>query len=137
MNIVSNPKEFAFAGNATITLESENTKNRFTYKITKSKDDDNLFFIKLLHGPDNENDYRYIGCYYVDSNYFYPCKKFREVPVPFWPGSMRAISYFLDHLDNLPKKLHVYHEGRCAKCGRKLTTPESIERGFGPKCCKL
>lgn len=23
---------------------------------------------------------------------------------------------------------------KCQKCGRKLTDPESIERGYGPKC---
>lgn len=137
MNVLENPKEFAFAGNATITLESENTKNRFTYKITKSKDDDCLYFIKMLHGPDNENDYRYIGCYYTDSEYFHPCKKYKETPLTFWPPSMRAIKYFLEHIDKLPSKLHVYHEGKCGKCGRKLTTPESIKRGFGPECCKL
>lgn len=30
--------------------------------------------------------------------------------------------------------MHVYHEGVCAVCGRRLTTPKSIERGIGPKC---
>lgn len=25
---------------------------------------------------------------------------------------------------------------RCRKCGRKLTTPKSIKRGFGPVCYK-
>ena len=23
---------------------------------------------------------------------------------------------------------------KCQKCGRKLTDPESIERGYGPEC---
>jgi hypothetical protein len=26
--------------------------------------------------------------------------------------------------------------GRCFRCGETLTTPESIERGLGPKCFK-
>lgn len=127
-------KEFALGGNATITLESENTGNHFTYKIQKSKDDDFLFFVKLLRGSDNNEDYSYIGCYYADSKYFHPCKKWNEVDRSSWPPSMRAIKYFFDRLDAIPPKLHVYHEGRCAKCGRKLTTPESIKRGFGPEC---
>jgi hypothetical protein len=28
----------------------------------------------------------------------------------------------------------VHHEGRCGRCGRTLTVPESIESGFGPEC---
>ena len=31
-----------------------------------------------------------------------------------------------------PMKL--YHEGVCCRCGRQLTTPESIECGMGPVC---
>jgi len=34
----------------------------------------------------------------------------------------------------LPEYVQVYHEGRCGRCGRKLTTPASIEAGFGPEC---
>jgi len=30
--------------------------------------------------------------------------------------------------------LRFYHEGRCCACGRALTTPESVQRGFGPTC---
>ena len=28
----------------------------------------------------------------------------------------------------------VYHVGKCGKCGKKLTTPESILTGLGPTC---
>lgn len=134
---LENPREFIFAGNAIVTLESENTNNHFTYKIKKSKTDDNLFFVNLLHGPDNENDYSYVGCYYLDRNNFVPRKQWKTIPINFWPASLRAINFFFDRLDNIPPKLHVYHEGRCGRCGRRLTTPESIKRGLGPECCKL
>ena len=30
-----------------------------------------------------------------------------------------------------------WHEGRCGRCGRKLTVPESIEAGYGPECINL
>lgn len=133
---LTKPKEFALAGNATITLESENTKNHFTYKIVKAKESDNLYFVRLLRGPNNEEDFVYLGCYYKDSNYFHPCKKWKDTPKEGWPPSLRAIRFFFERIDNIPPKLHVYHEGRCGKCGRKLTTPESIKRGLGPECCK-
>lgn len=122
------------AGNAIITLESGKTGKHFTYKITKCKTDDDLFFIKLLRGCDNSNDYTYIGCFYADNNHFHPEKKYVNVDVYAWPKSLSAIRYLFNHIDNVPDNLHVYHEGRCCRCGRKLTTPESIQKGIGPEC---
>lgn len=127
---------FFLAGNATITLQSGNTHNHFTYKVTKSKDKDNLYFINLLSGPDNEEDYQYIGCYYSDTEYFHVTKAWKDKIMISWPPSLRAMHYFLSKLYNVPDNLHVFHEGRCGRCGRKLTTPESIKRGLGPECSK-
>lgn len=33
-------------------------------------------------------------------------------------------------------KLLYYHEGRCGRCARRLTVPESIINGIGPECAK-
>lgn len=127
---------YALAGNATITLQSGQTDRHFTYKIKKAKDKDNLFFINLLSGPDNEEDYQYIGCYYSDTEYFHPAKPWKDRVAISWPPSLRAMRFFLSKLYNIPANLHVFHEGRCGRCGRKLTTPESIARGLGPECVK-
>jgi DNA-directed RNA polymerase subunit RPC12/RpoP len=35
---------------------------------------------------------------------------------------------------DLPEQIKVYHEAKCARCGHRLTVPESIETGFGPNC---
>lgn len=37
---------------------------------------------------------------------------------------------------NLLEELEVYHHGRCGRCGRKLTDPDSIVQGMGPECRK-
>lgn len=34
----------------------------------------------------------------------------------------------------IPPSLEVWHEGRCGRCGRALTVPESIASGIGPVC---
>lgn len=44
-----------------------------------------------------------------------------------WYMDGKQISY-LPNIDRL------WHEGRCSACGRRLTDPESIERGLGPVC---
>lgn len=127
-------KSYVLAGNAVITLESGITGKHFTYKITHSKNDDNLYFVKCLRGADNSTDYTYIGCYYADTKYFYPDKKYKGIETYGWPKSLQAINYLFRFLDNVPDKLKVYHEGKCCVCGRRLTTPESIELGIGPEC---
>ena len=130
-------KNFVLGGNAIITIESGVTGKHFTYKIQRSKQDDNLYFIKNLRGSDNEKDYTYVGCYFSDTKTFVVEKKYKNVEVYGWPKSMQAIRFLMNHLDNLPEKLVVYHNDRCCRCGRILTTPESIKKGIGPGCQKL
>lgn len=40
----------------------------------------------------------------------------------------------LSSLTPLPANVTFHHAGRCGKCARLLTVPESIELGFGPEC---
>lgn len=129
-------RRFALGGKSLITLQSGNTGVHFTYSIQRSANDNNLYFIKLLNGQDNTKDYTYIGCYYSDNSYFNPAKKYKGADKMSWPPSLRAIEYFLRVIDNVPDNLKVFHEGRCGVCGRRLTTPDSIERGIGPECLK-
>lgn len=127
-------KYLVLGGNALITLESGKTGSHLTYKIQRSKNDNNLYFIKSLRGSDNTNDYVYIGCYFADTKTFVAEKKYKDKDVNSWPKSIRAIRYLFNNLDNVPDTLTVYHNGRCCRCGRILTTPESIKKGIGPEC---
>jgi hypothetical protein len=36
--------------------------------------------------------------------------------------------------DTMYPDAEVMHVGKCCKCRRLLTTPESIQRGIGPEC---
>ena len=127
-------KNFVLAGNAIFTLQSGKTDRHFTYRITRCSSNSTLYKVSLLYGPDNTRYYDYIGCYYSDTNYLYLLKQWREKPSWANPPAIRAITYFLQHLDNLPRNLYVYHTGRCARCGRLLTTPDSLISGYGPHC---
>ena len=51
--------------------------------------------------------------------------------------SARGFAWFFGQVTSgadLSDKAEVRHEGRCGKCARKLTTPESVDTGFGPEC---
>lgn len=121
---------FINAGNATFTLKSEKTGAHFTFKA-RAKKDGSVTFLNLLNGPDNESDYAYVGL--LRGNRVVHTAKSR---VGADAPSMRALGWALEHLraGQIPAALGVYHEGRCGRCARKLTHPESIESGFGPEC---
>lgn len=123
-------RKFMLGGNAVVTLQSEKTGARFTYKI-KAAPDGGVSFVKLLTGQDNESDYAYIGL--IRGDQFARTAKAR---VTADAPSVKALEWAWKALsaDRLPETLAVYHEGRCGRCNRLLTVPESIESGFGPEC---
>lgn len=127
-----NVKEFITAGKAIVTLESGKTGKRYTYQINKSKDS-NIYFVSLFTGNNNEKDYSYL-CYFrnIDDVKFSNKSIMSSNAEP-----SKAFTYFMRKLNAIPENLHVYHSGKCGRCGRTLTTPESIKRGLGPECCKF
>lgn len=122
---------FILAGNSKFTLVSERTGTRYTYRLRQAEDNPDLYFLSLLAGPDNENDYVYIGLV-----------KHREyrwtTKVRLQPDSkpILAFCHAWKYLggNRLPPACQVWHEGRCGKCHKTLTVPESIARGIGPDC---
>lgn len=127
-------REFALAGNATLTLVSTATGARFTFRVRR-RDVTTPYFVSLLRGPDNNLDYQYLGCVKeIDGSMHYhhgiKSRIGRDAP------SARAFTWFWQRVRDgrLPQSLEIWHEGKCGRCGRKLTVPESLARGIGPEC---
>lgn len=125
-------KRFFTLGNATFTV-SNATGTHYTYKVSRP-DEDKPYFVGLLTGPDNEASYTYMGL--LDPNTLQvrltKASKYNLQSTPY-----RVINWALGkvaHGTPLPSGYAIQHEGKCGRCGRKLTTPESIERGIGPEC---
>ena len=129
----SEAARFIFAGNAYFTLRSKKTQTRYTYRVSAVEDSKNpLWFVSVLAGPDNNSDYQYIGLVNDDMQFRRTKKsKMLDTSLP-----VVAISYALKNLSDskIPESLEIWHEGRCGRCGRKLTVPESIAAGIGPEC---
>lgn len=127
-------RAFIFAGNATFTLESKSGA-RFTYKVTAMKEGTG-FFVALLSGNDNERDYAYMGMVRADGPFHFTrgSKVGRDAP------SARGIVWFFDKMivedEGFTRQCTFWHEGRCGRCGRKLTVPSSVASGIGPECAK-
>ena len=125
---------FVTGGNATFTLVSLKTNTRYTFRVRRAKHDADMFFVSTLVGPNNDDDYAYLG-------YF--------IKTPKGPGALRAgkkgnaddvrfraLRWFLIAVgtDVFPPLVEFWHEGRCGRCNRRLTDPASIAIGLGPEC---
>jgi hypothetical protein len=61
---------------------------------------------------------------------------------PCPPLAVKAFAFAMLVIDNqLPASLYpkakIMHAGKCCKCRRTLTTPQSLMNGIGPECQKV
>ncbi len=121
--------KFIFAGNSTVTFRNVDSGNRFTFKVKKSKNND-TYFVSVLSGPEN---WTYLGTM-CDGKYKHGIKSTLREGVQ----CEKVFVYILNKLktESLPECIEIWHKGKCGKCGRTLTTPESIKNGLGPECSK-
>lgn len=122
---------FIKAGNAIFTMSNPDGK-RYTFKVSYSKKI-KKHFAYVLTGSNNEKDYTYLGMM-NNVNKIIPTKKsnFTSQSLP-----IRVINYAISIAcgkNDLLKGYFLEHEGSCGRCGRTLTTPESIKSGLGPVC---
>ncbi len=121
------------AGKTTFTIS--NSKNEhYTFKVIQIQNY-SRYIVKLLTGPDNKRDFTYLGMLWDKS--IKPVSltiksKFNSNSLPY-----KVFCYaqaVLAGRIELPKGYSILPSGTCFKCGRKLTTPESIKSGYGPTC---
>lgn len=131
---------FLRGGNAKLTLRSKKTGTHFTFRVAQPWDHDankrdttGPFFVSVLSGPNNENDFQFIGFIPLDGGSLIAGRKGK----PNAP-SFKAFDWMLRHAINghLSPDLEAQHEGSCCRCGRTLTHPTSIATGIGPECAK-
>ena len=139
-------RAFMTAGSATLTIVSLKTQTRFTYKLVKSdpekavKPGNEVIFVRLLSGPDNEGDFTFMGTLFPSQSGWWTYRHSAKSRIGFNAGSVAAFSYLMrvtTLAKEIPPELEVWHEGRCGRCNRKLTVPGSIEIGFGPDCAEI
>lgn len=127
--------DFIMGGNATFTVANILKEERFTFKILHCEPDGKpeYYRVSVLVGPDNVNNYKVIAeIKEVDGM---PEIKSRSVHEA---GAFKLIQNIYFNL--LFTQYHqidmyeIWHTGRCSRCGRLLTVPESISKGIGPEC---
>jgi hypothetical protein len=126
---------FLHAGRAYITLVSKKSGDRFTYRVARP-DPSKPFFVSLLTGPDNTRSYSFFGCVFSEDVFRFG----KNSSIGRDSKGAQAFKWFWEYMvahRAIPSTVEVYHEGRCARCGRALTTPESIRAGIGPVCSSI
>lgn len=124
---------FVLAGRTIFTLVSSKTGQRFTFRVRAPRQDSrvdydaDVRFVDVLVGPDNSSDYRYLGA--IRGGVFVVGRK---SAVGADAPSAKAFAWFWSHVDD--PRVEVWHAGRCGRCGRQLTVPESVALGLGPEC---
>ncbi len=112
------------------TIENPATGGHRTFQIRTQADDARFApgkrIVALLSGPDNTSDYQGFG--FVENGRIKVWRKKQDTVFVKFAHMLANPKYWED-------KGLVYHfEGKCRRCNRTLTTPESIESGIGPVC---
>jgi len=128
-------KTFIRGGKATFTLESIKTGKHYTFRANKVEKDDGgaVIFVSLLTAPE---EYNYLGTIFVDADGGMVYRATAKSPDN--PKLHAVVKFLLGNLnfdtDMESRGMIFRHEGTCCRCGRPLTTPESIDAGIGPVC---
>jgi hypothetical protein len=140
--------EFVLSGNAIFTVSNTEGKHH-TFNVEKSKPNERYpqnYFGRVLVGPDNNNpdEYRYVGMLHISPNpnidpKLVTTKASKLVdPVVFkllqW--TLKVVWQVARGAYTLPERITIQHEGRCGRCGAKLTNPASLDTGLGPECAE-
>lgn len=116
-------------GKGAATLVGASTS--YTYEFSCPQDH-GCTWVSVLIGTDNSSDYAYVG--FIPNNTVDLVAGRKGNPEH---PAFKALAWYLNkayHAPEVAQKAQFWHEGKCAKCGARLTAQESIERGIGPKC---
>lgn len=128
--------QYLFGGKSTFTLQSTSGE-RFTYKVSESVKRPNdtrppVFFVTVLTGPDNVENYNFVGTIFERKTFKFSPRGGFKTESPSIKAFVWAFNNFVQGV--VPESLEFWPSTHCARCGRPLTVPESIENGFGPEC---
>ncbi len=139
-------KEFVLAGDAIFTIELPPGKfdvEHYTFRVQKTEANDRWdesWFVKMLTGPQNTKDYSYLGRLLPWEGQVELTRRSRMTAesLPFrLLNRILARIWAEDHTAYEQHGYKTHHEGKCGRCGRVLTVPESIKNGIGPECIKI
>ena len=124
--------------NGTFTVMSARTGEHRTFKIVKSKNGKPRW-VMLMTGPDNERSFKSFALVSEDNRRIFVFNKNKGTKDD--PSIYEKYACLLECMltrqgDEWYTERGYTIEGskKCARCGRKLTEPQSLITGIGPVC---
>ncbi len=128
--------QFVTAGKAIFTATNVARGTRLTFKVEKPEIFRGEFFAAVMKGTDNENDYLYVGMVKEGTLFLRETKGSKHhAGSPEFEGLKLVLSIIAGRRPETPL-LDIQHAGKCGRCNRTLTVPESIASGIGPECAE-
>lgn len=147
MDNINVTPQFVLAGDAELTV-SNGAGRHYTIKVYKAEPTAQFpnpaYFVKMLTGSNNESDSTYIGILkfahgrdpqVVATGRSKMGPADVRMKVANW--AMRVIWHVAKGDYQLPVGYTIQHVGKCGRCGRKLSTPASLDTGLGPECAAM
>lgn len=128
------------AGKAEFSIQNEISKKHYTYLLTQARHPQSegatVFFVKVCY---DYLKFHYAGVLVIDDKKVTYAKgakgKLAETA-----ESIKGLLWLFNKLvtqQKVTENVGVYHFGKCARCGRTLTDPQSIVAGLGPECRRM
>lgn len=142
---------FRPTGATLVTVVSGRTGSRFTYEIkpkesnliAEGKPIGKVWFVDLLTGPNNRKDFSALAVLTERSGrlcWHHAGASSISADAPSAQALRWVVQAIVDAPDDRAAsalaKIELWHEGKCARCGRRLSRPDSITLGMGPECAE-
>lgn len=119
----------------TLTIVNDATEARVTIRIRRPKGFGKAVLVDVMTGSDNETDFKFIGSIPLEGTLAYTQSKWFKAPQEKADFARKVLNWtFGAAAAGDLRTVRVLHEAKCARCGRKLTVPESIDSFMGPEC---
>ena len=135
MSDVTAIRSFVLAGKSIWTLQSKSTGKHYTYRCRFFAETENkpleqkIWWIDILTSG---GKFDYLARL---KNGTVHIKNGTELTLP-----VKAVDWFLRRVwyekPEVLQEVNFFHANLCGRCGRLLTTPESVKMGIGPECLK-
>lgn len=133
-------KAYLFAGRAVFTVSNAKTNEHFTFRVrqraSKFNPDQHVFFISIKDVA-VQYGYAFLGMLNERDGSIKATGKAQYHPgqKPYDVAAWATKTVVAGKM--IPDNYKIEHAGKCGRCGRALTDPESIKSGIGPDCRKI